>query len=165
MAGIVGDVGSNARIKGASSRPSSKLEVVVMVSADWDREKALTAATDILAAHPDLAGFFAANDIMALGVERAVQTSGKDVKVIGLDGIVEALKANASGELTATVAQYPYVVGAMGVEACALAAKGKELPANVPASVLLINKANAGLAEELPAPRRRLSRSVPEMLK
>jgi ribose transport system substrate-binding protein len=143
VAGIVGDVGSNARIKGFKQAVEGKLEIVVMVSADWDREKALTAATDILAAHPDLAGFFAANDIMALGVERAVQTSGKDVKVIGLDGIVDALKSVAAGELSATVAQYPYVVGAMGVEACAAAAKGKELPANVPAPVLLINKDNA----------------------
>jgi len=143
VAGIVGDVGSNARIKGFKQAVEGKLEVVVMVSADWDREKALTAATDILAAHPDLAGFFAANDIMALGVQRAVQTSGKDVKVIGLDGIVDALKSVAAGELAATVAQYPYVVGAMGVEACAAAAKGKTLPANVPAPVLLINKNNA----------------------
>ncbi|RUV60210.1 MAG: sugar ABC transporter substrate-binding protein [Mesorhizobium sp.] len=143
VAGIVGDVGSNARIKGFKQAVEGKLEVVVMVSADWDREKALTAATDILAAHPDLAGFFAANDIMALGVQRAVQTSGKDVKVIGLDGIVDALKSVAAGELAATVAQYPYVVGAMGVEACAAAAKGKTLPANVPAPVLLINKDNA----------------------
>ncbi|PAP99423.1 substrate-binding domain-containing protein [Mesorhizobium mediterraneum] len=143
VAGIVGDVGSNARIKGFKQAVEGKLEVVVMVSADWDREKALTAATDILAAHPDLAGFFAANDIMALGVQRAVQTSGKDVKVIGLDGIVDALKSVAAGELSATVAQYPYVVGAMGVEACKAAALGKELPANVPAPVLLINKDNA----------------------
>jgi ABC-type sugar transport system substrate-binding protein len=143
VAGIVGDVGSNARIKGFKQAVEGKLEVVVMVSADWDREKALTAATDILAAHPDLAGFFAANDIMALGVQRAVQTSGKDVKVIGLDGIVDALKSVAAGELAATVAQYPYVVGAMGVEACKAAALGKELPANVPAPVLLINKDNA----------------------
>ncbi|TIN67181.1 MAG: sugar ABC transporter substrate-binding protein, partial [Mesorhizobium sp.] len=143
VAGIIGDVGSNARIKGFKQAVEGKLDIVVMVSADWDREKALTAATDILAAHPDLAGFFAANDIMALGVERAVRTSGKDVKVIGLDGIVDALKSIAAGELTATVAQYPYVVGAMGLEACAVAAKGKELPANVPAPVLLINKDNA----------------------
>lgn len=143
IAGIVGDVGSNARIKGFKQAVEGKLEVAVMVSADWDREKALTAATDILQAHPDLAGFFAANDIMALGVERAVQTSGKDVKVIGLDGIVDALKSVAAGELSATVAQYPYVVGAMGVEACKAAAMGKELPANVPAPVLLINKDNA----------------------
>ncbi len=143
VAGIVGDVGSNARIKGFKQAVDGKLNVVVEVSADWDREKALTAATDILQANPDLAGFFAANDIMALGIQRAVQTSGKDVKVIGLDGIVDALKSVAAGELSATVAQYPYVVGAMGVEACVAAAKGNTLPAKVDAPVLLINKENA----------------------
>jgi ribose transport system substrate-binding protein len=166
VAGIVGDVGSNARIKGFKQAVEGKLDVVVMVSADWDREKALTAATDILAAHPDLAGFFAANDIMALGVQRAVQTSAKDVKVIGLDGIVDALKSVAAGELAATVAQYPYVVGAMGVEACAAAAKGKELPANVPAPVLLINKDNAEASlKNFPAPGGDYPDPFREMLK
>ncbi|MEO9338310.1 substrate-binding domain-containing protein [Mesorhizobium sp. SB112] len=145
IAGVVGDIGGNARIKGFNQAVDGKLDVVVMVSADWDREKALTAATDILRAHPDLAGFFAANDIMALGVQRAVQGAGKEgqVKVIGLDGIVDALKSVAAGELAATVAQYPFVVGAMGVEACVAAAKGKTLPAKVDAPVLLINKENA----------------------
>ena len=166
IAGIVGDVGSNARIKGFRQAVEGKLDVVVMVSADWDREKALTAATDILAAHPDLAGFFAANDIMALGVERAVQTSGKDVKVIGLDGIVDALKSIAAGELTATVAQYPYVVGAMGVEACKAATMGKELPANVPAPVLLINKDNAEASlKNFPRPGGDYPDPLREMLK
>ena len=145
IAGVVGDVGSNARIKGFKQAVEGKLEVVVMVSADWDREKALTAATDILRAHPDLAGFFSANDVMALGVQRAVDTAGLQgkVKVIGLDGVEDALKSVAEGGLAATVAQYPYVVGAMGVEACVAAAKGKTLPANVPAPVLLITKDNA----------------------
>ena len=45
IAGVVGDVGSNARIKGFQQAVEGKLEVVQLVSADWDREKALTAAT------------------------------------------------------------------------------------------------------------------------
>ena len=40
IAGIVGDLGSNARIQGFKEATDGKLEVV-MVSADWDREKAL----------------------------------------------------------------------------------------------------------------------------
>ena len=48
IAGIVGDIGSNARIKGFKEATEGKLDPVVMVSADWDREKAFTAATDIL---------------------------------------------------------------------------------------------------------------------
>jgi ribose transport system substrate-binding protein len=143
IAGVVGDVGSNARIKGFQQAVAGKLDVVTMVSADWDREKALTAADTILRANPDLAGFFAANDIMALGVQRAVMSAGKNVKVIGLDGITDALHSVAAGELAATVSQYPWVVGAMGLEACVAAASGKTLPPKVDAPVQLITKANA----------------------
>jgi ribose transport system substrate-binding protein len=146
IAGIVGDVGSNARIKGFKEAIEGKLKVVEMVSADWDREKALTAADTIMRAHPNLKGFFTANDTMALGVERAVLTAGKDIKVIGLDGITDALKSVAAGQLTGTVSQYPYVVGAMGLEACVAAAQGKSLPAKVDAPVQLITKANADTA-------------------
>lgn len=146
IAGIVGDVGSNARIKGFKQAVDGKLEVIEMVSADWDREKALTAADTIMRGHPDLKGFFSANDTMALGVERAVLTAGKDVKVIGLDGITDALKSVAAGQLTATVSQYPYVVGTMGLEACVAAAQGKPLPDKVDAPVQLITKANAETA-------------------
>ena len=146
--GIVGDVSGTARIKGFKQAAEGKLDVVESVSADWDREKALTAADTILRAHPDLKGFFAANDQMALGVERAVQGAGKgdEVKVIGLDGITDALKSIAAGQLTATVSQYPYVVGAMGLEACVAAAQGKTLPAKVGAPVQLIVKDNAATA-------------------
>ncbi|MBB3930389.1 ribose transport system substrate-binding protein [Kaistia hirudinis] len=154
IAGIVGDLGSNARIKGFKEATEGKLEAVVLVSADWDREKAYTAATDILRAHPDVAGFFAANDIMALGAQRAVEAADKkNVKVIGLDGIVDAMKSVEAGGLAATVAQYPYVVGAMGVEACAAAAKGATLPAKVDAPVLVVNKENAAASlKNFPAP-------------
>lgn len=144
IAGVVGDLGSNARIQGFKEATDGKLTVVVMVSADWDKEKAYTAATDILQANPDLAGFFAANDIMALGAQRAVEAAGKaDVKVIGLDGIVDAMKSVEAGGMAATVAQYPYIVGAMGVEACAAVAKGATIPERVDAPVLVINKDNA----------------------
>ncbi|HEX2527930.1 MAG TPA: substrate-binding domain-containing protein [Geminicoccus sp.] len=153
IAGVVGDVGSNARIKGFEQAVQGKLEVVQMVSADWDREKALTAADTILRAHPDLAGFFAANDVMALGVQRAVMAAGSEAKVIGLDGITDALQSVAAGELAATVSQYPWVVGAMGLEACVAAASGKTLPAKVDAPVQLITKANAATAiQNFPQP-------------
>jgi ribose transport system substrate-binding protein len=53
------------------------------------------------------------------------------------------MKSVEEGGLAATVAQYPYVVGAMGIEACAAAAKGATLPTKVDAPVLVVNKQNA----------------------
>ncbi len=154
IGGISGDVTSNARLDGFKEG-AGDLEIVQTVAADWDRQTAQTRATDILSANPDLEGFFSANDDMALGIARAVANAGKtgEVDIIGVDGIEDALKAVESGDLTASVAQYPYAIGEMGVQACEKAAAGDELPANVTAPVAVVTKDNAQDAlEAFPAP-------------
>ena len=154
IGGISGDVTSAARLDGFKEG-AGDLEIVQTVAADWDRQTAQTRATDILSANPDLAGFFSANDDMALGIARAVANAGKtgEVEIIGVDGIEDALKAVESGDLTASVAQYPYAIGEMGVQACEKAAAGDELPANVTAPVAVVTQDNAQDAlEAFPAP-------------
>ncbi|MFF4620538.1 sugar ABC transporter substrate-binding protein [Nonomuraea jabiensis] len=148
IGGIAGDVTSGARVEGFQQGLGPKVKMVQTVAANWERQTALTAATDVLQAHPDLAGFFVANDDMGLGVARAVANAGKagKVKVISVDGIKDALDAVKAGTLDGTVAQYPYAIGLMGVEACQAAATGKTLPANVKAPVELVTKENADKA-------------------
>jgi ABC-type sugar transport system substrate-binding protein len=145
IGGIAGDVTSGARIEGFKQGIGAGLNVAQTVAADWDRQTALTAATDVMRANPDLVGFFVANDDMGLGVARAVANAGKTgkVKVISVDGVKDALDAVKAGTLDGTVAQYPYAIGLMGVEACQAAAKGKTLPAQVKAPVELVTKDNA----------------------
>ncbi len=147
IGGIAGDVTSQARLDGFARAAGAKLRIVQTVAADWDRQKALTAAQNVMRGRPGVKGFFVANDDMALGVARAIADAGKTGKiaVISVDGIQDALKAIGAGTLTATVSQYPYTIGAMGMEACKAAA-GKTLPADVKAPVLLVTKANAGQA-------------------
>jgi ribose transport system substrate-binding protein len=148
IGGIAGDVTSQARISGFTKGISSNLSVVQTVAADWDRQEALTDAANVLRAHPDVKGFFVANDDMGLGVARAVDNAGKhgQVKIVSVDGIKDALEAVKSGDVSAVVAQYPYAIGAMGVEACQAASKGATLPSDVKAPVALVTPANAGKA-------------------
>ncbi|MFF2652638.1 substrate-binding domain-containing protein [Streptomyces sp. NPDC058045] len=148
IGGIAGGVTSGARVEGFKQGVGPDVKVVQTVAADWDRQTALTAATDVMRGHPDLKGFFVANDDMGLGVSRAIANAGKTgkVKVISVDGIKDALSAVKAGRLDATVAQYPYTIGQMGVEACQAAAAGKELPKNVKAPVELVTKADADKA-------------------
>ncbi|SEG96006.1 ribose transport system substrate-binding protein [Nonomuraea solani] len=148
IGGIAGDVTSGARIEGFQQGLGPEVKVAQTVAANWERQTALTAATDVLQAHPDLAGFFVANDDMGLGVARAVANAGKTgkVKVISVDGIKDALDAVKAGTLDGTVAQYPYAIGLMGVEACQAASAGKTLPASVKAPVELVTKDNADKA-------------------
>ena len=145
IGGTAGDVTSGARIEGFTKATTGKLDLVQTVAANWDRQEALTQATNLLRAQPQLAGFFVANDDMGLGVARAVATAGKTgkVRIISVDGIKDALEAVKAGQVDAVVAQYPYAIGQMGMEACQAAAKGAVLPANVEAPVEVVTKENA----------------------
>jgi ribose transport system substrate-binding protein len=86
---------------------------------------------------------------MALGVADAVQAAGRadQVKVIGLDGIPQALAAVKRGTMSATVAQYPYTMGQLGVEACLAAVRGESLPANIDAPVQVVTSKNVVRAQ------------------
>jgi ABC-type sugar transport system substrate-binding protein len=155
IGGISGDVTSGARLDGFREAVDGKLEIVQTTAADWERQKALTAATTIMQKNPDLKGFFAANDDMGLGIVQAVKNAGKSksVTVISVDGNKDALQSVKDGELYATVAQYPYAIGQLGVQACTKAAQGEDLPGEIvsPTAVVTADTADQALAK-FPAP-------------
>jgi ribose transport system substrate-binding protein len=127
------------------------VRVVARANADYVQAKAELAATEMLRRHPRLAGIFAANDLMALGAADAVRTAGRsgEVAIVGLDGIAEALDAIRRGSISATVSQYPYVMGRMAVEACLAAARGAVLPGRVDAPIAVVRKANVARASRM----------------
>ena len=148
IGGTAGDVTSAARLDGFTAAVPANLQITATVAADWERQMALTKATDIMTANPELSAFFVANDDMGLGVAQAIANRGKtgQVRVISVDGNKDAFEAVKSGGLDAVVAQFPYVIGAMGVEACKAAAAGKTLPEKVDAPVQVVTKANVDAA-------------------
>jgi ribose transport system substrate-binding protein len=149
VAGLPESRNSGLRLRGFERGiRGTRLSVVARVTADYDRAKAAIAADQILRAHPRLAGVFAVNDEMALGIADSVRAAGRSgrVRIIGLDGIAEALDAVRTGSMSATVSQYPYVMGQMAVEACVAAARGARLPARVNAPIALVTRANVGRA-------------------
>jgi ABC-type sugar transport system substrate-binding protein len=150
IGGVSGDATSKARVDGFVAGAKGRLQPLTTVAGDWDRAKALNAAEDLLRANPDVKGFFAANDQMALGIAQAVRNAGKkgDIAIVGVDGIEDALKAIKAGDMSATVSQYPYTIGQLGVEACVAAAKGKKLPATVKAPVQVVTKDNVATAQK-----------------
>jgi ABC-type sugar transport system substrate-binding protein len=147
--GIAGSINSRLRLNGFERGiRGTNMRVVARVNADYARTTAEVAAARILHTHPHISGFFAANDLMALGVADAVRAAGKiaDVKIIGVDGITEALDAVRSGSISATVSQYPFVMGEMAVEACVAAARGARLPVKVDSPVAVVTKTNVAHA-------------------
>ena len=77
IGGTSGDVTSAARLDGFTKAVPANLKIVSTVAADWERQMALTKATDIMTANPTLSAFFVANDDMGLGVAQAIANRGK----------------------------------------------------------------------------------------
>jgi ABC-type sugar transport system substrate-binding protein len=149
ISGIPGDASSDARTSGFSQGAEGRFEIVSTIPVDFDRGRAKLAADQLLRATPPVQGFFAVNDQMALGIADAMAAIGKtgSVPVIGLDGTAEALTAVSSGALAATVAQYPYTIGQLGVQACLASIRKKSVPAKVVAPVQVVTKDNVARAQ------------------
>lgn len=121
----------------------SDVELVASQTANFDRAEGLDVSENILQANPEIEGIFAQNDEMALGAVRALgDRAGKEVKVVGFDGVEDALNAVEQGKMNATVAQQPDRIGSLGVENAVKVIDGKSVPKNIPVEVKLVTKDN-----------------------
>ena len=130
MEGIIGSPPSTDRVSGFKQeikRLMPQAEIINSISAEWDRLRALNITTDTLTRTPDLNVIFAANDMMALGAVEAVRAAGKtgQVMIIGVDGVPDARKAIKAGHLTASVMQFPYLIGKRSAELAVESVNGK----------------------------------------
>ena len=130
--GDPGDSTNNAREQGLHSViDKTNIKVVASLPAGWARDKGLQVMTDILTAHPDLNAVMAMNDEMALGAVQAIKAAGKSnqIKVVGYNGALEAIKAVSTGDMAADVVQYPEGMGKMFVDWAELDLNGQKPPA------------------------------------
>ncbi len=144
QAGVFAATERTAGFKQTLATDGKGFTVVASVPGDWSRQKAYEEATTILQQHPDLIGFYANNDDMALGVVQAVKAADKlgKVAVIGTDGIGEALKSIKAGQLTGTVDSFPKITGEIAVDAAVRLLAHQTLPRVIETPQALITKAN-----------------------
>ncbi|GHF23425.1 hypothetical protein GCM10010359_26970 [Streptomyces morookaense] len=120
------------------------IRVVARQPADFDRTKGMDVMANMLQAHRDVTGVFAANDEMALGAAKALgRAAGTSVKVVAFDGTPDGIAAVRAGTLTATVAQQPELLGRQAVAWAVRAARGEKLPQQVKVPVVLVTAKNA----------------------
>ncbi|MEJ6466892.1 ribose ABC transporter substrate-binding protein RbsB [Fusobacterium ulcerans] len=139
LEGIPGTTAARDRGEGFNKAIAGKLDVVAKQAADFDRTKGLTVMENILQAQPEINAVFAHNDEMALGALKAIESSGrKNVIVVGFDATDDAVAAVKDGKLSATVAQKPAEIGAIGVEVADKIIKKQPVQENVPVALELI---------------------------
>jgi ribose transport system substrate-binding protein len=107
LGGTLGHQTGDARRDGVKQVLEANGFEVIFRACDWDDNKALTTATNELAANKDIVAVFGCWDPGALAGLAAVKQRGLlgKVKVYGFDGLPPALKSIKDGELTATIKQ------------------------------------------------------------
>jgi ribose transport system substrate-binding protein len=119
------------------------VQLVSSQTANFLRTEGLNVTENILQSNPGIKGIFAQNDEMAMGAVRALGgRAGSEVKIVGFDGIEDALKAIQAGKMNATIAQQPDKIGSLGVENAMKVVDGKSVDKNIPVQVKLVTKEN-----------------------
>ena len=134
--------------QGLKKYPDIKL--VAVQYSQSDVATAMNVMEDILTAHPDLDGVFAANEAGTIGVVQALvarNKAGGKVNVVGFDAAKNEIDALKSGDVQALIVQNPYKMGYKGVEMAVATLHGKTIPKRIDTGVYVVTKKNLNSPE------------------
>ena len=124
------------------------IQIIAKQNADWDRNKARELAGTWIKNNPDLSAIFCNNDGMALGVVEAVKSSGKDILIVGVDGIGEAYDSIRNGGLSATIDSFPRFKSQIALECLIRIIGGQDIPRVIWTPQALIDISNVNETPE-----------------
>ncbi len=118
-----------------------KLNLLDSRTAHWETEEANQVFSTMLTAHPDIQGVMAANDSMAIGVVKALQSAGrKDIVVVGFDNIPAVGPMIKDGRMLASVDQFGQEMAANSIDlALKVIAGGPKLTGWVKTPIKLVS--------------------------
>jgi len=111
LEGPVGQLGAMQRWEGnkKSLDRNPNVKVIEKKTANWSRAEAMSLMQNWITAHPgQINGVIAQNDEMGLGAIAAMKAAGLDIKkipVAGIDGVSDAIRSVAAGEMILSIRQ------------------------------------------------------------
>ena len=138
LQGTPGASAARERGQGFRSVADRDLNVIARQTANFDRTQGLNVMENLLQGHKEIDAVFAQNDEMALGAIEAINSSGRDILVVGFDGNDDAIKAVQDGRLGATIAQQPELIGKEAVVAASKILKGEKVDKKISVPLKLV---------------------------
>jgi ribose transport system substrate-binding protein len=136
---------ANQRKRGAERafKENGNIQVVASESANWKIDEAYITAKQVFGKYPKIGLVFCANDMMAIGVIKYLQETGrKKVLVASFDALDEAKNAIRHGQMAATVDQQAAQQGYMGVMTALKLLRNETVPEKVEVLAKLITANN-----------------------
>jgi ABC-type sugar transport system substrate-binding protein len=147
LQGVPGVPALDDRVKGMEQGlGSSGIKIVGKAPTDCDQNKGVSAAADLLSAHPDVDAIYGACGPPMLGAIQAAKKAkrGSDLTLVGFDALPDEVKQIQAGTETASVAQFPAKMGELGMATLLKAVQGQSVPPNVDTGTAVVTKDNAG---------------------
>jgi len=140
------------RVDGFVGKMESDYPDITVVDVQYgggDQLKSTDLAKAIIQAHPNLKGFFGANEGSIIGVLNAVSELGMegDLVVIGYDSGQQQMDAVRSGAEAGAITQNPIGIGYKCVEAAVMAINGETLPKTIDTGFMWYDASNIDDAE------------------
>jgi ribose transport system substrate-binding protein len=137
----------NAKQRKAGFETAAKageLSIVASETAHWETEEANTLVTNLLNKYPDVTGIMAANDSMAVGTVKALDSAGKSgkVQVVGFDNIPTVKSLIEGGKMLATVEQFGAKMAVFGIEYGLKTRAGEKFTGWIKTDIKLVDKSN-----------------------
>ncbi|HWC67296.1 MAG TPA: sugar ABC transporter substrate-binding protein [Acidimicrobiales bacterium] len=145
MEGVRGVPALDARIQGVQAALEGSGVEVILGGAETqcDSARGATVAEDLLTREPDLTAIYSACDDPAISAAKVASDQGKDVLIMGYDGLPTAAQAILDGAMTATIAQFPGRMAELGVEAAVNAVRGEPVEPFIDTGTELVTSENA----------------------
>jgi ribose transport system substrate-binding protein len=121
-----------------------KVKLVATLYSESDVTKGMQVTENMLTAHPDLKGIFAANEPGAIGAARVLQARkliGK-VKLVAFDAAPTEIRALQDGVIQALIVQNPFRMGYEGVKMAVKALRGEKIPKRIDTGVTVVAMEN-----------------------
>lgn len=121
------------------------ITIVQQIPTDCDQVKGVSAAEDLLTAHPDVDAIYAACGPPIIGAIQAIANAGiapEDIVVVGFDALPDELEAIKAGTEDASIAQFPPRMGELGLETLYRVVKGEAVEANVDTGTAVVTPDN-----------------------
>jgi ribose transport system substrate-binding protein len=120
------------------------LTLVAEQSSNSDPNTALSVTENIMTAHPDLDGIFAASEPGVVGATNALNQADKTgtIKLIGWDAAPDEVKGITSGAVTALVVQNPFRMGFDSVNAMVRTVRTGQVAPSVDTGVTFVTRQN-----------------------
>jgi ABC-type sugar transport system substrate-binding protein len=125
---------------------SSGIKVVGKAPTECDQNKGVTAAADLLTAHPDVDAIYGACGPPIVGALQSIKRAGRSpdsILVVGFDALPDEIEQIEAGNEDASVAQFPAKMGELGMETLFKAVQGESVEPNVDTGTEIVTKDNA----------------------